>query len=326
MWRKTLYRIEKKLVFLLAAGCLLLPLGPGQAAAAPRVVASIKPVHALVAGVMEGVGAPQLLIGGSASAHTYSLRPSQARALQQADIVFWVGEGLETFLVRVLKNLPRGTRVIPLLEAPGLRRHRAREGGMWEQEADHDENREGKPPAREEINPHIWLDPENARAMVRHIVETLQKADPGNAGRYAENGEALSRRIRALEAEIEARLRPLRRAPFVVFHDAYQYFEKRFQLRGAGSIAVSPDRPPGARRILQIRRRLQAAPSMCLFSEPQFSPGIVATLIAGTPARTGVLDPLGVDIAPGKEAYFALMRKLADAFHRCLSGGKGAGR
>ncbi|MDA1000041.1 MAG: zinc ABC transporter substrate-binding protein [bacterium] len=299
--------------------------GPEKAAAAPRVVASIKPVHALVAGVMEGAGAPRLLIGGSASAHTYSLRPSQARALQQAGIVFWVGEELETFLVRILKSLPRGARVVSLLKAPGLKRHPTREGGMWEQDADHDDGGK-KHPAREEIDPHIWLNPENARAMVRRIIEVLQKTDPRNAGRYAENGARLSRRIRALEAEIGARLRPLRAAPFVVFHDAYQYFERHFQLRGVGSIAVSPDRRPGARRILQIRRRLRAAPSMCLFSEPQFSPGIVDTLIAGTPTRTGVLDPLGVDVPPGKEAYFAIMRNLADAFVRCLSGGKGAGR
>lgn len=323
---KPFHLIENKVLFVLMAGGLFFLLAPEKtAAAAPRVVVSIKPIHALVAGVMENIGAPYLLIRGSASAHTYTLRPSQARALHRAGIVFWVGAGLETFLVRILKNLPRRIRVVPLLEAPGLKRHRAREGGMWEKDAEQDEN-EKRAPAREETDPHIWLDPENARAMIPLIVETLQKADPENAGRYAENGKKLSRRIGALGTEIGRRLRPLRRVPFVVFHDAYQYFEKRFGLRGAGSIVVSPDRSPGARRIFQIRKRLRAAPSMCVFSEPQFSPAIVNTLIAGTSARTGVLDLAGAGVLPGKEAYFTLMRNLTNAFVRCLSGGGGAGR
>jgi zinc transport system substrate-binding protein len=318
----------------LALGLALLGIAAGgeAARAQPRVVASIKPLHALVAGVMAGVGQPALLVRGATSPHAYSLRPSDARLLNEAQVVFWVGEALETFLKRPLERLGPEARVVPLLEAEGVALLPTREGGAWEAEAHAEpERREpggahDDPPAHhghgpgptDEVNAHIWLAPANARAMVQAIVRTLSAADPAQAGRYRANGEAMQRRIDALDAALRARLAPVAARPYVVFHDAYAYLEEAYGLRAVGAITVSPERPPGARRVSELRQRLRELGAVCVFAEPQFQPRLVETLVEGTGARAGTLDPLGADLPAGPEQYFQLMERLADALVACL--------
>ncbi len=278
----------------------------GTAAAdAPDVVVSIKPIHSLAAGVMDGIGEPALLITGGASPHDYTLRPSEAASLQDADVVFWVGEEMETFLEKPLRALPRNARVVALHEAPGVRLLGARDGSPHGH-------------GHGATNMHIWLDPANAQAMVAAIAETLIAADPDNAEHYRANAGRLNARLVALDHELRAALAPIRDRPYVVFHDAYPYFERRYGLTPVGSLTVDPDRKPSAKRVTGIRETIAATGAVCVFSEPQFEPAIVGTVIEGTAAKTAVLDPLGAGLTAGADAYFQLMRGLAVSMTGCL--------
>jgi zinc transport system substrate-binding protein len=283
------------------------------AAAAPKVVASVKPIHALVAGVMAGVGEPALIVAGGTSPHLYTLKPSDAERLAHADIVFWVGPIFEGFLVKPLTALAGKADIVELDRAPGTILLPAREGGVWEADEDHDHAA-----AAEERDGHLWLDPENAKAIVRLAASRLAALDPPHAAAYAANGAALERRLDTLDAGLRQRLAAVRGVPFVVFHDAYQYAERRYGLAAIGSITVSPENRPGARRLQEIRGKIMALGARCVFREPQFEPRLVDTVIAGTGARTGTLDPEGAALAPGPELYFQLMSGLADSLVRCL--------
>ena len=300
----------------------LLCLIAGPAAAAPKVVASIKPVHSLVAGVMGGIGEPVLLIAGGGSPHGYSLRPSEARALSEADLVFWVGDALEASLAKPIAALAGGrARVIALAKAEGVRLLQARAGGPWDAPQgmhDHGANAAAHD-ADNQADLHIWLDPVNAIAIVRAAVAALARADPKNEPGYRRNGASTIEKIEALDGEIAGALQPVRDRPYVVFHDAYQNLEKRYDLSAAGAIAASPERPPGARRLSEIRGKIAELGAICVFTEPQFRPALVDTVVAGSAARSALLDPLGADLPAGPDAYFALMRGLADSLVRCLA-------
>ncbi len=312
------------LVLVLALALLavaVLARAPAAAAEIPRVVVSILPVHSLVAAVMEGLGAPHLLIRGGASPHDANLRPSDARALSAADLVIWVGPGLETFLEKPLAALAGEARAIMLTEAPGMRRLRRRAGGAFEPhgaEPSVAERGHEAEDGREAVNPHLWLDPENAARIVRISAQALSALDPANAAAYGANAARLEARLDGLDRALRARLAPVAPVPYVVFHDATAYLEARYGLRAMGAVTVNPALPPGARRLAALRRRMIETGAACLFAEPRFRPALVAAVIEGTGARAGTLDPLGADIAPGPEAYFALMRALADDLLACL--------
>ena len=337
--------------------------------AAPEVVVSLKPLHSLVAGTMDGVGTPQLLVTGAASPHTYQMRFSDAQALDNADLVVWIGENLETFLSRPIQNLGADAKVVTLHEVPGMRLLRNREGGLWEHEeeedgheeelaeedgheeelaeedghedehedghdeelAEMDEHKEdedvhvdehaGHGHAHTEFDMHVWLDPGNSGRIVDVVEEALVAADPANAAAYRRNADAMRQRISGHVADIRERLEPLHDRSFIVFHDGYQYFERAFALSGAGSITVDPARPPGARRLAELREALEERHVVCVFSEPQFEPDLVRTVTEGLGVRTAALDPLGVGIDPGPDAWFEIMDDLASAFEDCLGDG-----
>jgi zinc transport system substrate-binding protein len=278
------------------------------------VVASIKPIHSLVAAVMAGVGEPALIVSGGASVHTYTLRPTDAEHLDKAQLIFWVGPVMESFLAKPLKALAGGAEIVELDRAPGVASLKARVGGLWEKDADEPTT---AVPA-EEIDGHLWLDPANAKAIARVAAARLGALDPAHAGRYATNAAALERRLDALDADLKAQLAPVRGVPFVVFHDAYQYFDRRYGLDAIGSITVSPEKQPGARRNEEIRRKVSTLHARCVFSEPQFPPTLVRTVIDDTGARTGVLDPEGAALPAGPGLYAALMQALADSLVHCL--------
>jgi zinc transport system substrate-binding protein len=295
------------------------------AAPAPNVVVSIAPVHSLVAGVIEGVGSARLIVTGGGSPHAFSMRPSDARALQDADVIFWFEESLETFLQRPLRALGSRARVVALIETEGLTLHPNRVGGIWEAEGlghgdahahDHDHHHGHD---HGDVDAHIWLDPENARHMVRRIAAVLSEVDPDNAAHFQENARRLDGRLVALDEALRARLEPVRGEPFLVFHDGYQYLERRYGLSAAGSVTVSPEQAPGARRLSEIRARLGQVGARCVFREPQFPSPLVDTLVEGTGVRVGTLDPLGAELPPGQELYFDLMRAAADGLLECLS-------
>lgn len=328
----------------IAAG-LALPIA-SQAEAEPRVVASIPAVHSLVAGVMEGVGSPSLLVSGGASPHTFSLKPTQARELQKADAIFWIGDDLESFLEKPLKALGSKAAVVKFSANDHIELLESREGGIWKKD-DHDDHDDQKGHAHDddddhgkkkmaakkddhdhdeheghahgEHDLHLWLDPHNAKEMVEVIAETLAKVDPANAGKYEANAEKVAGRIDKLDHEIEEALVKVKDRPYLVFHDAYQYFESRYGLAAVGSISVSPERKPGAKRIAELRHVIEDNKAVCIFAEPQFQPNIVQTLVAGTNARSGVLDPVGGSLPPGPDAWFALMNNLAKSLETCLT-------
>ena len=297
----------------------------GTSFAAPEVVASTKPVHSLVSAVMGDVGAPALIVKGAASPHTYSLRPSDAAALESADIVFWTGHGMELFLSDALDTLSTNAEVIELSEAPGIELLPVREGGAFEAHShgdddharDHDQDHDHHH-HHDEGDMHFWLDPENAKLMVTQIATVLADADPENAATYQTNAEAELVRLDAVTEELRALLAPLAGKPFIVFHDAYQYFEARFGLEVAGTVTVSPDVMPGAARIDELRAKVTDLGATCVFAEPNFEPAIIRTIAEGTEAKAGVLDPEGASLTEGVDLYPELLRGLANGLVECL--------
>lgn len=292
---------------------------PRSTIAAPRVVATIPPVHSLTAMVMEGAGYPQLLLDGGETPHSYALRPSQSRMLSNADLVIRVGDSLETFLKKPLRALAGKAKVVALDHVKGLTVYRNRGGGNGPHKGHHDHgHRHGH---GHDTDPHLWLHTANAVAAVTEIGRVLAALDPENAPLYKGNAARASIRIRALKMEIQGLLSPVRKRPYFVFHDAWQYFEKEFGLRGGGAIALSPERKPGARRLSKIRDRIRKTGARCVFAEPQFPPSLVKTVIRGTSAKMALLDPLGAKLKRGSALYPDLMRKLAKDMVSCLNGG-----
>ncbi|HWD13825.1 MAG TPA: zinc ABC transporter substrate-binding protein ZnuA [Pseudochrobactrum sp.] len=288
------------------------------------VVVSIKPIHSLVSAVMQGAGEPELIVKGSASEHGYSLKPSDAGALEKAKVIFWVGPEMETYLTKPLESLGAKAEVVRLDQVKGLEILSAREGGNFEAHDhgghghSHDHDAEGEAHDHHHDDMHIWLDPQNAKLMLVPIAEALSKADPDHAKQYRENAAAYADKIDALQKDVAAELEPVRTKPYIVFHDAYQYFERRFELSAAGSITVNPEKAPGAARIREIQSKVKSLGATCVFSEPQFESALVKTVLEGTEAKTGVLDPLGADIKDGPELYPQLIRNLATSLKSCL--------
>ncbi len=307
-----------RLSSLVVGSALLLYLMHGMAGAclaAPRTVVTIKPIHSLVAGVMSGVGTPVLLVTGAGSPHGHVLKPSQARALAAADLVVWVGPEMESFFIKPAASFGEDSRLVTLLAHEGLIRLRAREGGAWDSEHGHDAG-----DRHDGFDPHIWLDPANARVIVKLLAEKLSEIDVENAASYRGNADRMILELTALERDLAALIAPLRGIPFVVFHDAYQYFEARFGVNAIGSISVSPERRPSARRLVEMRARLTGSGAVCLFTEPQFPAKLADTVREGTTVKISGLDPLGASIEPGPKAYATLMRNLAASLRTCLAG------
>jgi len=301
----------------------LLALAAGAAAADPKVVVTIKPLHALVGEVMSGVGSPELLVKGAASTHTYALRPSEALLLNHADLFFRMSETVEPFTVKIVTSLPKRVEVVTLQEAPGMALLTQRTGATFERRLDgkandhshyHRTHQKG-----DVVDGHAWLDPDNAKAMVARIEQALAAMYPANAAAFKANAAALRAKLDALAAELNGELVPIAAKPYVVFHDAFQYFERRYGLNVVGSISINPEVPPSAKRLTELRRKIQSLGAVCVFAEPQFDTRLVDSLIEGTAARTGTLDPEGGSLDPGPDLYFTLMRKLAAALKTCLA-------
>jgi zinc transport system substrate-binding protein len=293
---------------------------------APRVAVDIAPVHSLVARVMEGVGTPDLIVQSGASPHEYSLRPSEAAALQDANLIFWIGSGLTPWLADTIETLAPDAAVTELLEANGTIELEFREGALFEahddyddhadddhdEEAGHDEHDHGA------HDPHAWLSPQNAMTWLNVIAGQLSVADPDNAGAYFANAAAGRAEIKALIGEVTATLDPVRDGRFIVFHDAYQYFEMDFNFPASGAISIGDASDPSPARIAEIQGRIAEQGIDCVLAEPQFNPGLVATVLEGTEAQTGILDPLGSDLEPGSALYPQLIRNLSTALAGCM--------
>lgn len=292
-------------------------LATASASEPPAVVASIRPVHSIAAGVMGDLGVPALIVSGYGSPHVYQMRPSEARALASADVVLWIGEPLETFLSGPIRNLGGDARVLSLLQADGLDLHPARTSSLWDSGHDHEDDGGS-------ADPHIWLAPENAKAIVDAIARVLGEVDPARAGTYAANGAAMKSRIDAMTAGIEARLSPVAGIPFVSMHDSMHYFESAFGLNSVGAVTLDPDRQPGAGSVRALSKRLSTGGVACMVTEPQFTPALSEALASEGGLTSAQFDPIGVDSAAARDSYFAMMTTNADNLARCLERVNGA--
>lgn len=308
---------NKALALIVPAAFALLAANP--ALAAPNVLASLKPIHSLVAGVMEGVGEPNLLVEGAASEHGYAMRPSDAAKVEAAEVIFWVGPQMETYMTSILDTLGGDATIVPLIGVEGIELLPLREGGLFEPHSHGDEDGHDHDHDHDHADAHIWLSPDNARLMVAAIADALIEADPDNQEAYNANGQRLVAELDALSARVDAQLAPVRGKSFFVFHDAYHSFEHSFDIEATGSFTVNPEIAPGAGRLSEIRDVVSEADAVCLFAEPQFSPQVVESVAEGTGARLGTLDPLGADIADGPGLYFTLIENLATSLTDCLA-------
>ena len=325
---------------------------------APRVAVDIAPVHSLVARVMDGVGTPDLIVQPGASPHEYSLRPSEATALQDANLVFWIGSGLTPWLADTIETLAPDAAVTELLQADGTIELEFREGALFEAHDDHEEDEHGDDGDHKDDDddhadeahedheeeghddhsdddhddeeaghdghdhgahdPHAWLSPQNAMTWLNVIAGQLSAADPDNAGAYFANAAAGRAEIKVLIGEVTETLDPVRDGRFIAFHDAYQYFEMDFNFPASGAISIGDASDPSPARIAEIQGRIAEQGIDCVLTEPQFNPGLVATVLDGTDAQTGILDPLGSDLEPGSALYPQLIRNLSTALAGCM--------
>lgn len=312
---------------LTVAGALLAPGAGALAASPPSVVVTIKPLHALVAQVMAGVASPELLVKGTASPHTFALRPSETKLLHGAALFVRMSEAVEPFTARVVRSLPASVQVVTLQDAPRLKLLTRRTDATFERHGhgsgarghDHGHGRSQAAAGAEGIDGHAWLDPDNAIAMAERIAAILGAKDPTNAAAYAANAGTLVGRLKALGDELDRDLKPIAARPYIVFHDAYQYLERRYGLNVVGSISVSPEVPASGKRLRELRRKITELGAVCVFAEPQVDTRLVENLIEGTRARSGTLDPEGGTLEQGPDLYFTLMRKLAGDLKSCLA-------
>lgn len=293
---------------------------PGTAfAEVPKVMTDLPPVQSLVAQVMGDLGTPAILLEQGANAHSYQLKPSQARALQEADLVIWVGPEMTPWLGRAIEGVSLGGTQIELLEAPGTHTQNFAA-------PDHDHEHEGEDHADEDrhhhegLDPHAWLDPANAEAWLGVIAEALAKADPEHAATYAANAKSAQAGVQALDAKLQAQLAPVAARPFVVFHAAYGYFASHYGLAVAGAVAMGDATDPGAAHLAELRAELAADKVVCAFPEAQHDPRQIDLLLEGTSVkRGGALDPSGSSLPYGPGNYTALMQGLADTLTACLA-------
>ena len=288
----------------------------------PQVTTDIPVTHSLVTQVMAGIGTPDLIVNRGASPHDYSLRPSNAASLEAADLVFWISSELTPWLEGALKTLAADAKVIELMDTKASTVLPFRDGATFEthshrhkhDEDGHDEDEH----ATVNIDPHGWLDPDNGKTWLDVIATELSKIDPENTDIYFDNVSQGKTDIDAVISEIDATLATFRGTNFIVYHDAYQYFERRFDVLAAGSISMGDVSDPSPARIAEIRQTVEELDMTCVFSEPQFNPELIATVVDGTKARARVIDPLGTRLALGADFYLNLLRNIAQTMASCL--------
>ena len=328
----------KKLPFILSILSFLTIFVPANAEI--KVVTSIKPIHSLASYLMDGVAKPDLIVDGYASPHGFALKPSHAKMIQNADIIFWVGQDIESFLKKPLKSIAKKADKIELMEIKGLTKLKFRERNIFEghddhghKEDDHDDHAkkeddhddhghddEHKEDGHDdhghgEYDPHIWLDPMNAKVILSEMAEHLIENDQKNEAKYKANLKKAHKDIDKLTKKVKSELNKDFKS--IVFHDAYQYFEKRFGINILGAFTVNTDVMPGAEQLAEIREIIEHDKVSCIFSEPQFNPDIIKAVAKDTNVATGVIDPLGATLNPGKDLYFDLIGNMSKSFKGC---------
>ncbi|WP_282178140.1 zinc ABC transporter substrate-binding protein ZnuA [Vibrio nereis] len=272
---------------------------------ASTVLTSIKPIQFITLELTKGVSVPDVLLASNTSPHDYALRPSDVKRVRKADLVIWFGQDLEPFMTKLLENQER---VLTISDIPGLE--------LREFNGDHNDHH-GHDHGNHD--PHFWLGYRPTQQVAEAITEQLVLIDKANADVYRKNLQEFLSALARQQQEIKQKLEAVTGHGYYVFHDAYGYFEQDFGLNHLGHFTVSPDRKPGAKTLIKIRKTLASQQASCVFSEPQFTPAVVESVIRGSNAKMGVLDPLGTDIEQEENAYFMLREQLADSFYQCLS-------
>ena len=293
-----------------------------------KVVTSIKPLHSLASYLMDGVGKPDLIVDGYGSPHGFSMKPSHAKMLQNADLIFWVGEDLENFLEKPLNSIAKKAEKIELMNIKGLNVLKFRERNIFEEhdhddhdghakkkKDDHDDHDDHDGHGHGEYDPHIWLDPINAKVILKEMTEHLIENDNKNASTYKKNLDNALKDVDKLTMDVMTELN--QSVSSIVFHDAYQYFEERFNVNILGAFTVNTDVMPGAEQLAEIREIIEHDKVSCVFSEPQFNPDIIKAVAKDMNIKTGVIDPLGATLNPGKDLYFDLIRNMSASFKGC---------
>ena len=290
-----------------------------------NVVTTIKPLHSLISNVMKGVGEPSLIIEGTSNPHNFVLKPSHAKLLEDADIIFWIGEDLEAFMEKPLSSLAKDAEKISFIELGTIEKLKFREDNIFdyddhEDHEDHDGHKENEHDDHDEHNhgefdAHLWLDPVNAKKMVIEISHELSELDPANKSTYMANADKTIEDLDRLIKEVNRSLS--KDISYVVFHDAYQYFEKRFGVTSAGALTLNPDVLPGAKQIIDIQNLIKEKNIKCIFSEPQYNPKIIETLANDTNILTGTMDPLGANLDSGATMYIKLIMNIANSIKNC---------
>ncbi|MDA7795954.1 zinc ABC transporter substrate-binding protein [Candidatus Pelagibacter sp.] len=336
----------KKISFILSILSLLTIFTPANAEI--KVVTSIKPIHSLASYLMDGVGKPDLIVDGFNSPHGFSMKPSHAKMLQNADLIFWIGEDLESFLEKPLNSIAKKAEKIELIEIKRLNVLKFRERNIFDEhdhddhakkeddhddhakkEDDHDDHAKKEDDHDDhakkeddheghghgEYDPHVWLDPINAKVILKEMTEHLIENDSKNASTYKSNLDKALKDIDKLTIDVMTELNESTSS--IVFHDAYQYFEKRFNVKILGAFTVNTDVMPGAEQLSEIREIIEHDKVKCIFSEPQFNPDIIKVVAKDMNIKTGVVDPLGATLNPGKDLYFDLIRNMSASFKGC---------
>ena len=307
-----------------------------------KVVTTIKPLHSLISSVMDGVGEPSLIIEGTNNPHTFVFKPSHAQMLEEADLVFWIGEDLEAFMEKPLESLAKDAQIISFMELGSIEKLKFREENVFDDHDDHDDHdghkdddhddhddHDGHEDEHEghddhagheghnhgEFDAHIWLDPMNAKEMVHEIAHELSELDPSNKETYEANA---NRTLKSLDKLIEDVDKAVPKdISYIVFHDAYQYFEKRFGVSSAGALTLNPDVLPGAKQIADVQDLISDKGIKCIFSEPQYNPKIIETLASDMNISTGIMDPLGAYLDKGNTMYEELIKEISNSIKKC---------
>ncbi|WP_111639440.1 zinc ABC transporter substrate-binding protein ZnuA [Marinomonas shanghaiensis] len=320
-------------VFLALGVSVLSPL----ALAKPVIATSIKPVSMVVAAIAGDKADIQQIVSSTASPHDFAMRPSDLKKITDADTVVWVGEALEKFLEKPLENAGKESNAIEWLALEGMQLHNFAEEHHHEEHGDHEHHEEHHEEHDDHehhddhddhegheghdhsgIDPHVWLSPDNALVLAKAVTNRLVSLDAANAEYYRDNLASFEKGLSAKDAEIRTALNKVNKVPYIVFHDGYSYFEQHYGLQNVGEITVSPERKPGAKKVAEIRHEIEENKVQCVFSEPQFSPAIVKTLLEGSDVKTAPLDPLGSQVKMGTNAYFSFLDSLSGQFLSCL--------
>ncbi|MEF1289556.1 zinc ABC transporter substrate-binding protein [Vibrio sp. M260118] len=272
---------------------------------ASTVLTSIKPIQLITVELTKNISQPEVLLGSNTSPHDYALRPSDVKRLRSADLVVWFGHDLEPFLAKVLE---KQNNVLTLSEIKGLELREFYGGHHDHHGHDHGTH-----------DPHFWLGYKTTLQVARAIVTKLVEIDAENKAKYEQNFAEFEHQLTTQQEAIRAQLKPVSQAGYFVFHDAYTYFEKDFSLNNLGHFTVSPERKPGAKTLIKIRKTLAENGARCVFSEPQYTPAVVQSVTRDSDAKIGILDPLGTDIEAVSGGYFKFKQSLADSFITCLA-------